>query len=251
MKYLGNSRIIVASVVIILGIWSGIRHRMEMDSSVVTALLPVRGGDATLILDAGHGGEDGGAVSLTGIPESGINLSIVLRMEQLLAFCGDPPLLLRREDRSLHTPEAKTLREKKVSDLHMRVATVEAQENAVLLSVHQNSYPNNQTRCHGAQVFYGKVAESQVLAERTQALLRSTLDPENRREAKPIPDSVYLMDQVTCPAVLVECGFLSDPQEEALLRTERYQTELAMVLTAAWLQETAEGRPNQGGYPVQ
>ena len=190
----------------------------------------------TLVLDAGHGGEDGGAVSLTGVAESGLNLSTVLKLDQILGFYGQAPVVLRTEDVSLHDPDAGTLREKKVSDLHNRVDAVESQENAVLLSVHQNIFTDQ--KYHGAQVFYAPTTGSQEWAVFTQELLRTALDPENSRQAKPIPDSVYLMNHISCPAVLIECGFLSNPAEEALLRSEVYQTKLAAAMASAWLQYT-------------
>ena len=186
-----------------------------------------------LVLDAGHGGEDGGAVSLTGAAESGINLAITLRVDQLLGFCGAPPVVLREEDVSLHDQGADTLREKKASDLRNRVQAVEQVGDAVLLSVHQNTFTDK--KYHGAQVFYAPTEGSQALAEAMQEALRTALDPENSRQAKPIPDSVYLLHHVTCPAVLVECGFLSNPEEEVLLRSDSYQTKVAAVLAGAWL----------------
>lgn len=199
----------------------------------LAAFAPVNGG-RVLILDAGHGGEDGGAVSLTGVPESGINLSIVLKMDQLLGFWGQAPVVLRTSDISLHDPDADTLREKKASDLHNRVSAVEQQENAVLLSIHQNIFTDQ--KYHGAQVFFAPTAGSQELAVHTQEVLRSVVDPENSRQAKPIPDTVYLMNHISCPAILIECGFLSNPAEEALLRTDAYQTKLAAAMAGAWLQ---------------
>ena len=188
-----------------------------------------------LVLDAGHGGEDGGAVSLTGVAESGINLAITLRVDQLLGFCGAPPVVLREEDVSLHDQGADTLREKKASDLRNRVQAVEQVGDAVLLSVHQNTFTDK--KYHGAQAFYAPTEGSQALAEAMQEALRSALDPENGRQAKPIPASVYLMGHVSCPAVLVECGFLSNPEEEALLRSADYQTRLAAVLAGVCLRE--------------
>ena len=188
-----------------------------------------------LVLDAGHGGEDGGAVSLTGVAESGINLAITLRVDQLLGFCGAPPVVLREEDVSLHDQGADTLREKKASDLRNRVQAVEQVGDAVLLSVHQNTFTDKKYR--GAQVFYAPTEGSQALAETMQEALRAALDPENGRQAKPIPDSVYLMNHVSCPAVLVECGFLSNPEEEALLRSADYQIRLAAVLAGVCLRE--------------
>ena len=198
------------------------------------AFASARGGGRTLILDAGHGGEDGGAVSPSGAVESGINLSIVRKLDQLAGLYGEAPLLLRSEDVSLHDESAGTLREKKVSDLHNRVARIEDTENAVLLSVHQNIYPDS--RYQGAQVFYAGGDESRSFAERTQEILRAALDPDNSRQAKPIPDTVYLMNHITCPGILVECGFLSNQEEELLLQSDVYQTKLASALTASWLQ---------------
>lgn len=199
----------------------------------LAAFAPANNG-RVLVLDAGHGGEDGGAVSLTGVPESGINLSIVLKIDQLMGFCGQAPVVLRTSDSSLHDSDADTLREKKASDLHNRVAAVEQQENAVLLSIHQNMFTDQ--KYHGAQVFFAPTAGSQELAVHTQEVLRSAVDPENSRQAKPIPDTVYLMNHISCPAILVECGFLSNPAEEALLRTDAYQTKLAAAMAGAWLQ---------------
>ena len=196
---------------------------------------PARGEGRTLVLDAGHGGEDGGAVSPSGAVESGINLSIVCKLDQLLGFYGQSTLLLRSEDVSLHDADADTLREKKVSDLHNRAARIEDTENAVLLSVHQNTYPDSRYR--GAQVFYaGGGEESQSFAVLTQEVLRAALNPDNSRQAKPIPDTVYLMNHITCPGILVECGFLSNPEEEVLLQSDGYQSKLASALTASWLQ---------------
>ena len=186
-----------------------------------------------LILDAGHGGEDGGAVSVTGEPESRINLAIVLKMDDILGLYGAPHTLLRREDISLHDPGAETLREKKVSDLKNRVAAIEGTEGATLLSIHQNSYPSG--RYHGAQVFYAPTDGSQALARHIQNAIRSVLQPENGRECKQIPDTVYLMNHISCPAVLVECGFLTNGEEEAMLRDDAYQRKLAAVLVSAWL----------------
>lgn len=213
-----------------------VNHRAGESQSVFS---PIRCPDQTLILDAGHGGEDGGAVSLSGAAESGINLAIVLRMDQLLGLYGVAPLLLRSEDTSLHDSSAQTLREKKVSDLHNRVAAVEAQENATLISIHQNTFSS--TKYHGAQVFYTNEALSLPFAQLTQDILRESLDPENTRKPKPIPDNVYLMNHITCRAILVECGFLSNPEEDLRLQSADYQLQLASALTAAWLQVQTVG----------
>lgn len=147
-----------------------------------------------------------------------------------MGFYGRPAVLLRQEDVSLHDSDAQTLRQKKTSDLHNRAELVEKIDGGILVSIHQNSYP--EPRYHGAQVFYAPTQGSPELGQYLQAALREGLDPENGREAKQIPDTVYLMNHVTCPAVLVECGFLTNPAEEALLRSDIYQRRLAAVL--AW-----------------
>ena len=203
-------------------------------SGAIQTVGPMDSGRPVLVLDAGHGGEDGGAVSLTGVPESQINLAIVQKLDLLLGLCGRAPVVLRQEDVSLHDSEADTLREKKVSDLKNRVAMVEGTENGVLLSIHQNMFTN--AKYHGAQVFYAPTQGSQEFAVHTQEVLRQTVDQTNERQAKPIPDTVYLMNHITRPAILVECGFLSNPEEEGKLRSEGYQLQLAAALTGAWLQ---------------
>lgn len=205
-----------------------------MVSCVIQTSMPVHNTECHLILDAGHGGEDGGAVSLNGVPESQINLAIVMKMDDILSFYGVSPILLRREDISLHDAEAETLREKKVSDLKNRVSAIQSADKATLISIHQNTYPTGDVR--GLQSFYAPTEGSKELAQLLQNAVQTTIQQENRRTAKQIPKSVYLMNHISCRAVLVECGFLTNPEEEELLRSESYQRKLASVLSAAWLE---------------
>lgn len=190
----------------------------------------------TIIIDPGHGGEDGGAVSLLGEVESEMNLSIALTLEQLLLFYGIVPVLLREEDVSLHEDTATTIKEKKSSDLKQRVSIVNGYENGFLLSIHQNSYTESQY--HGAQVFYNLEGES--FGEHLQELLRVGLDPENQRVSKLVDSSIYLMNHVEVPAVLVECGFLSNPQEAEQLASKEYQKRIACVLAVGLLSNNKE-----------
>lgn len=224
----------------LLGVYTSLSTVLDRAFVSTGGLEATRQGKTLYIIDAGHGGEDGGAVSRNGIPESQINLAVALRLEDILAFCGEAPLMLRREDISLHDGDCTTLREKKVSDLHNRVAAIEGEENAVLISIHQNSFP--QERYHGAQVFFAPTDGSQQLAQHVQTILREKLQPDNSREAKQIPDTVYLMNHITCPAILVECGFLTNGAEEALLRDGDYQTKVALVLAHACLSAPEEER---------
>lgn len=184
----------------------------------------------TVVLDAGHGGEDGGAVSPDGIRESGINLEIAQRCSDLFLLLGQETVMLRTEDVSLHGPDAVTIAEKKVSDLKNRVFRTENTPNALLLSIHQNMFQERKYR--GAQVFYAPASGSEELAQTIQRKLSSVLDPGNRRTVKPA-ESIYLMQHVTCPAVLVECGFLSNQEECRLLTTADYQKKLALVMAGS------------------
>lgn len=200
----------------------------------VTATSAV-GGQWTLILDAGHGGEDGGASTAAGDKESDINLAIAQKARALMTFLGVEPLLSRETDISLHSSGAETIRQKKVSDLKNRVALIEDTPNAMLLSVHQNHFTD--PRYNGAQVFFNSDDISRQWGEAAQEVLRQVLSPDNDRKAKPMPDGIYLFDHVSCPAILVECGFLSNGEEAALLLTDTYQRKVAMALAGAYLNE--------------
>lgn len=212
----------------------------------IATMQSARAGENTLVLDAGHGGEDGGAVSGNGIPESGINLDIVLRLDQIMGLYGVAPVLTRDGDYAIYTDGAKTLREKKVSDIRNRVALIERQPGATLISIHQNSYPN--PKYSGAQVFFSAAAESRTLGEHIQQGVAAALDPGNQRVATRIPDTVYLMNHITCRAVLVECGFLTNPQEEQLLRDPNYQTKLAAAVAGAYLTEDTDQTGEESLY---
>lgn len=187
-----------------------------------------------LIIDPGHGGEDGGAISLSGVKESDINLSIALKLDQILGLFGESAILLRSEDTSLHDASAQTIREKKIADLAYRVATIEETDNGVVFSIHQNTFESPQYS--GAQVFYGSHENSLPLAELAQETLRLSLDQDNTRVATAISESIYLMNHITCPAILIECGFLSHPEEEGQLITDSYQTQVATALFLVWIQ---------------
>ena len=246
MKKFGRKKFLALGIVLAFSICGAVGH-LPPKMSPISTFAPVRFPERQLILDAGHGGEDGGAVSVTGVPESNINLAVILRLDQFLGFYGTAPILLRDSDISIYDPGCETLRQKKVSDLHNRVAIIEGTENAFVISVHQNTFSNS--AYHGAQVFFRTGAESKALAELTQIVLRQGVDPENGRTPTQIPDSVYLMKHITCPAILVECGFLSNPVEEKKLRSESYQAQLALCLASAWLQ-SEEIQSGNGVGPV-
>ena len=186
------------------------------------------------VLDAGHGGADGGASSASGVLESDINFAITLRMRDLFTLLGQPTVLTRTDENSLADDPSATIRQQKVSDTKNRVALVNSIENACLISIHQNALAGHPS-VHGAQVFYNAVGDSSALAETMQQDLNQTVNVGNEKGKKPISKDIYLMSHVTCPAVLVECGFLSNTAESEVLQTPSYQMLLAMTICCAAL----------------
>ena len=193
---------------------------------------PQRFENRVLILDAGHGGEDGGAVSVTGTPESGINLAIALKMQQLCGLFGVDVVMTREEDASLKDDGAETLAQMKRTDLKNRVKLIESTDNSVLISIHQNYFSGKN---HGAQVFFAPTEDSEGLAQYCQQLMVTSLDPENHRLSKQITGDIYLMNHISCPAILVECGFLSNQEEAQKLEDGAYQTKIALTVLNAYM----------------
>lgn len=184
--------------------------------------------EVCIIIDPGHGGEDGGAVSCTGVLESTYNLSIATRLNDLLHLLGYETKMIRTTDTSVYT-KGETIAQKKVSDLKERVRMVNETGNALLLSIHQNNFPDG--RYSGAQVFYAGTAGSEELAKQLQTAFTGTLNPGSKRKSKK-SEGVYLMEHIHCTGVLIECGFLSNPGEEAKLRDGNYQKNLCCVIAA-------------------
>ena len=194
----------------------------------------------TVVIDPGHGGEDGGAVSSGGVAESHINLAVSKQVRDLLRFAGQRTVMTREEDVTICDEGLGTIRERKASDIRNRVNMVEETENAVLLSIHQNSLPSSPVT-HGAQVFWNQQEGAEEWAEVIQTALNSTVNVGNEKHTKRIPSTVYLMKHVTVPAVLVECGFLTNREETTLLQDETYQRGLAVSITAGYLRGISEG----------
>ena len=193
--------------------------------TVVSQMVPVER-EHIIVIDPGHGGEDGGATSCTGVPESRFNLEIAHRLEDLLHLLGYDTLMTRETDVSIYT-QGDTIAGKKASDLKERVRIVNSQENALLVSIHQNLFPDS--RYSGAQVFYSSTEDSDELAKAMQARFVQTINPGSNRQAKKA-EGIYLMQHINCTGVLIECGFLSNPQEEAALRSVDYQQKLCCII---------------------
>ena len=195
--------------------------------NVLSANAPIEN-RKTVVIDAGHGGVDGGAVSCTGVLESNLNLEIALRLDDLMHLLGVNTLMIRTTDCSVYT-SGETISQKKVSDLKERVRITNSTPNALLVSIHQNLFSDS--KYSGAQVFYAPISGSRELADALQGDLIKNLNPGSRRQTKKA-DNVYLMQHITCPGILIECGFLSNHQEEYMLRSEEYQKKICCVIAS-------------------
>ena len=213
---------VVLAVFMALGIWG------SKAVTVISASAPVSN-RKTVIIDAGHGGVDGGATSCSGVLESQINLEIALKLNDLMHLLGIDTHMIRTTDCSVYT-EGETIAQKKVSDLKERVRITNSIEGGLLVSIHQNYFSD--VKYSGAQVFYAPTDGSKDLANNLQKLFVQTINIGSHRSVKKA-DSVYLMQHIQCPGILVECGFLSNSNEEYLLRDYSYQNKLCCVMASA------------------
>lgn len=182
-----------------------------------------------IVIDPGHGGEDGGAVSCSGTPESTYNLEISQRLKDMMNLLGYQTIMIRNDDISVYT-KGETLAQKKTSDLKERVRRVNETPGGVLISIHQNYFVDSQYS--GAQVFYAKTEGSEQLAKKLQEQFVKTVNPGSRRQAKE-SNGIYLMEHIQRPGILVECGFLSNAAEESRLRDQEYQKKLGTVIATS------------------
>jgi N-acetylmuramoyl-L-alanine amidase len=185
---------------------------------------------STLVLDAGHGGIDGGAISDSGLKESDINLQIALKTEALVRFLGIDTVMTRETD----TDNSDNKAYSEHDNLVQRAKLANSTENAVLISIHQNKFPS--AVVSGAEVMYSDNDDSKALGLITQDNLVALLDSSNRRVARPAPKELLLTSSVECPTILVECGFMSNPQEVQKLASNDYQLKLAAILAGSYIQ---------------
>lgn len=192
-----------------------------------------------IILDAGHGGMDGGCSSAAGDVEKNINLAILLNLRELLQASGYEVIVTRDTDVSIHDAGVEGIANQKSSDMDNRLAIFNSVKGAVCLSIHQNQFTDPQYS--GAQMFYADTnSRSAVLAQQLQTQFVAFLQPENRRETKLVGKELFLCYYCENPTVMAECGFLSNPEEAALLVTEDYQQKVAFTLYAGLVQYCAE-----------
>ena len=199
----------------------------NMPSKKESAAEGARG--TVIIIDAGHGGEDCGAIGIDGTLEKHINLNIALRLAEYLRSAGMTVRLTRTEDKMLYDKNADYEGRKKALDFARRLEIAQSYEDAIFVSIHLNSFP--QAKYNGLQVYYSDNSpDSQKLAQKIQDLTRELLLPNNHRKIKSAGDDIYLLHKIEYPAVLVECGFLSNPEECKRLSEKEYQSQLAFAL---------------------
>ena len=184
----------------------------------------------TVIIDAGHGGFDGGTTGGK-ILEKDVNLNIALNLANLMRFLGFKVILTRDGDYALNTT-GNSIHDKKISDMQNRLKIIEEHKGALFISIHQNYYPG--AKVSGSQVFYGKLnARSQNAAKIIQENIARYLQPENNRKIKPATKDIFLLYNAKSPAVLIECGFMSNPDELNKMQDSKYTLKLCMCIGAA------------------
>lgn len=200
----------------------------EKTVSVMSAKLSAE--KPVIIIDAGHGGEDGGTQSAEGVLEKDINLSISLKLNKILTRYGFETVMIRETDKMIYDEGYSTVRSRKSSDLHNRMKIMEQYPDGIFLSIHQNYF--SQSKYSGAQVFYCKSQSgSELLADCIQKSIVSSLQKENTRQIKPCTNDVYLIYNAVSTAVMVECGFLSNAREAERLSDNTYQYEMALAIS--------------------
>lgn len=217
--------VLLCAYLLVFGFISTTKEPIPVIPTDAQSALPI------VILDAGHGGIDSGCVSINGAEEKDINLSIMLKLRQMLNCAGFDTVVTRDTDKSIHDIGITGLGKQKKSDMENRLKIINSTENAVFVSIHQNQFTDS--KYYGAQMFYPEgSADSERLASILQRSFASRLQPENEREIKPVGDEIYLLHFAKCPAVMAECGFLSNQAEADKLESEEYQSQVAFAIFA-------------------
>lgn len=223
MFFLSKKRILVIGMLFLTVTIIGIGSYFSEPETVATVALPVS--NKVIVIDAGHGDPDGGAVSSNGVSESEINLKIALKLQNLLEQSGATVILTRSDENGIYDVDKTTLKQKKVSDIKNRVKIGNSSSADIFVSIHLNKIP--QTQYSGWQTFYKKDnEEGEKLATTIQDNLTKAVQKDNNRVPMKI-DNVYIVKNVEIPLTIVECGFLSNEEEEKELQEDNYQNRLA------------------------
>ncbi len=226
---LGSVLICVLTVGLFLLAGGNVEQAPDPPTEQDTQPKPPKGPQRVVIIDAGHGGEDGGAVGVTGLVEKDLNLDLAKRLCTLLEVDGVRVIMTRTEDVLLYDRGADYEGRKKVLDLAARQAIGDANPDAIFISLHANTF--TQQIYHGLQVWYSpNHAKSATLAETIRGEVVAKLQPDNHRQSKQAGSNIFLLHKLQIPAVLVECGFLSNPSECRALEDSEYRQKLAYAL---------------------
>lgn len=223
MIIINKKRLSLILGIVLLALFTFTFQIAKKEDIVETTGTPVSG--KTIVIDAGHGIPDEGAQSRNGTTEAETNLKITLKLQNLLEQSGCKVILTRSDENAIYDLDAKTLRQKKISDIHNRVKIGNESSADLFVSIHLNKIPQEQY--YGWQCFYKTGDEkSTKLAKSIQESLNKAIKKENKRVAMKL-DKVYIMKHVEIPISIVECGFLSNPEEEKELLSDEYQDKLA------------------------
>ena len=221
---------VITALCVLVALMAGVA-RISYDKPAAAVPVAAR----TVILDPGHGGEDGGAVGGAGTVEKDLNLAVALKVQQLLEQSGCMVFMTRTEDTSIHDNGEEKSGNRKVSDLNNRKKLPKDFKADAFVSIHMNTFPDPQY--YGSQVFYAeKQPGSMELAMAIQQELKQNIDNGNIRESKESAGNIYILNDVSVPSVVVECGFLSNAEEERLLQEESYQQKLAFAIYSGLIQ---------------
>ena len=181
-----------------------------------------------IVIDPGHGGEDGGTVGVNGVLEKDLNLSLSEVFGTLLQFSGYEVIRTRTEDKMLYDRNSNYQGKKKILDLKGRLEIAEDIRPDIFVGIHMNAFPEQ--KYAGLSIYYSKnSSESEIAAETIRDTVKRTVQPDNNRDIKAADSSIYILNRITCPAILIECGFLSNPEECAKLSTFEYRRGLSLV----------------------
>lgn len=221
------SQLILLGIIVSVAIFGYIRAEIiETNSSVIVS--------KTVIIDAGHGGFDGGALAGDGTIEKDINLQISKKIYSFLKFYGYDVIMTRDSDVGTEDDESVAIAKRKKSDLSNRLKIMKENPDAIFVSIHLNKFTTS--AASGAQVFYTKnYSQAKTLANCVQTNIKTLVQPENKRVIKQGTDSTYLLKNAAAPAIIVECGFLSNKQELEKLKTQDYQSKMAFAIVSGIL----------------
>ncbi len=223
----GKTVLISVSFLLLISILSSYLFARYIINQEKAEEVYISGNSKTVIIDAGHGGEDVGAIGINNVYEKDLNMQISAKLGDYLKAAGFNVVYTRSEDCLLYTEEQNIKGMRKIYDLKNRVAIANSYTDAIFISIHMNSF--GQENCSGLQIYHSANESSQKLASSVQNSVKSLLQPGNRRNIKP-GNEIYVLENSSVPSILIECGFISNPDECKKLCEKEYQKELCFAI---------------------